>query len=96
MEEAKSTESTGSSSGEITAESGTAKSEKTHRKKTLPTFAKRGIQEAKLWWRRFTQYIKMTQNIEINFITNDRENLQKHRNELEHRTYFSGHYASRQ
>ena len=35
MEEAKSTESTGSSSGEITAESGTAKSEKTHRKKNI-------------------------------------------------------------
>ena len=31
---------------------------------TLPTFEKRGIQEAKLWWRRFTQYIKMTQNID--------------------------------
>ena len=40
---------------------------------TLPTFEKLGIQEAKLWWRRCTQYIQMTQNIDLNKKTTDRE-----------------------
>ena len=54
MEVQKSSESTGSSSGEI-PERANAKTEKTHQKNSLPTFEKRGTQEAKLWWRRFTQ-----------------------------------------
>ena len=49
MEEPKTAESTGSSSGENPAERATATNEKTHQKITLPTFEKRGIQEAKLW-----------------------------------------------
>ena len=52
---------------------------------TLPTFEKRGIQEAKLWWRRFTQYIKITQNIDLNIMTTDCEILQTYRDDLEHR-----------
>ena len=49
MESQKSSESTSSSSGEI-PERANAKTEKTHQKITLPTFEKREIQEAKLWW----------------------------------------------
>ena len=60
MEIQKSSKNTSSSSGEI-PERANAKTEKTHQKNTLPTFEKRGIQKAKLWWTRFTQYIKMTQ-----------------------------------
>ena len=75
MENQKATESAGSSSGEI-HERANSKTEKTHQKITLPTFEKRGIQEAKLWWRRFTQNIKMTQNIDLNIMTTDREILE--------------------
>ena len=83
MEIQKSSESTSSSSGEI-PERTKAKTEKTYQKITLPTFEKRGIQEAKLWRRRFT-YIKMTQNIDLNEMTTDREILPNHRDDLEHR-----------
>ena len=84
MESQKSSESTSSSSGEV-PERANAKTEKTHQKITLPTFEKRGIQEAKLWRRRFTQYIKMTQNIDLNEMTTDRELLPNYRDDLEHR-----------
>ena len=68
MENQKANESAGSSRGEI-PERANSKTEKAHHKITLTTFEKRGIQEAKLWWRRFTQYIKMTQNIDLNTMT---------------------------
>ena len=84
MNNQKATESTGSSSGEI-SERLNSKTEKTHQKITLPTFEKRGIQEAKLWWRRFEQYIKKTQNIDLNEMTIDREILQNYRDDLENR-----------
>ena len=84
MDNQKATESTGSSSGEI-SERTNSKTEKTHQKITLPTFEQRGIQEAKLWWRQFTQYIKMTQNIDRNIMTTDRQILQNYRDDLEHR-----------
>ena len=84
MQNQKATESAGSSSEEIHKRAN-SKTEKTHQKITLPTFEKRGIQEAKLWWRRFTQYIKMTQNIDRNIMTTDREILESYRNDLEHR-----------
>ena len=95
MESQKSSESTSSSSGEI-PERANAKTEKTHQKITLPTFEKRGIQEAKLWWGIFTQYIKMTQNIDLNEMTTDREILPNNRDDLEHRIkdYLYGHWAS--
>ena len=84
MESNKNLESTSSSNGK-TSERGTANNEKTHQKTTLPTFEKRGTQEAKLWWRRFTQYMKMTQNIDLNIMTADREILEQYRDELEQR-----------
>ena len=53
------------------------------RKSLYPPLKKGGIQEAKLWWRRFKQYIKMTQNIDLNIKTSDREILEQHRTEYE-------------
>ena len=82
MENSKNLESASSSNGE-TSERGATKNEKTHQKHTLPTFENRRIQKAKLWWRRFTQYIKMTQNIDLNIMTTDREILNQYRAELE-------------
>ena len=84
METQKLSESKCSSSGEILKRAKT-KTEKNHQKITLPTFEKRGIQEAKLWWRRFTQNMKMTQNIELKEMTTDREILPDYRDDLEHR-----------
>ena len=59
---------------------------KTQQKITLPIFEKKTIQEAKLWWRRFIQYVKMTQNIDLNTMTNDKEIIPEHREELEVKT----------
>ena len=55
----------------------------THQKITLPIFEKKTIQEAKLWWQRFTQYVKMTQKIDLNTMTTDNEILEENREELE-------------
>ena len=59
-------------------ESGDKKGRTTaHQKITLPIFEKKTIQEAKLWWRRFTQYVKMTQKIDLNTMTTDKEILEE-------------------
>ena len=84
MDNQKANESAGSSSGDIPGRAN-SKTEKTHQKITLPTFEKCGIQEAKLWLRQFTQYTKMTQNIDLNTMTTDREILENYRDDLEHR-----------
>ena len=84
IENSENLESASSSNGE-TPEREATKNEKTHQKITPPTFEKKGIQEAKLWWRRFTQYIKMTQNFDLNIMTTDREILEQYRAELEER-----------
>ena len=55
----------------------------THQKITLPIFEKKAIQEAKLWWRRFIQYVKMTQKIDLNRMTTDKEIIEDYREELE-------------
>ena len=84
METYKISDGTSSSNGE-TSERGNQKNEKTHQKITLPTFDKRGIQEAKLWWRRFTQYKKMTENIDLKTKTTDREILEQYRADVDNR-----------
>ena len=56
---------------------------KPHQRRTLPIFEKKAIQEAKLWWRRFIQYVKMTQDINLNIMTTDKEILFEFREELE-------------
>ena len=55
----------------------------THQKITLPIFEKKTIQEAKLKWRRFFQYVKMTQTIDLNRMTIDKEIIEEYREELE-------------
>ena len=55
----------------------------THQKITLPIFEKKTIQEAKLWWRRFIQYVKTTQKIDLNRMTTDKEIIEEYREELE-------------
>ena len=55
----------------------------THQKITLTIFERKTIQEAKLWWRRFTQYVKMTQKTDLNTMTTDKEILEEYREELE-------------
>ena len=59
------------------------KTEETIQKITLPNFLNPGIQEATLWWRRFTQYIKKTQNIVLNVMTTYREILPNYRDDVE-------------
>ena len=54
----------------------------THQKRTLPIFEKKTIQEAKLWWRRFIQYVKMTQKVDLNRMTTDKEITEEYREEL--------------
>ena len=49
----------------------------------IPTFDKHDTTSAKLWWRRFTQYIKMTRDIDLNIMTTDREILEEYREQLE-------------
>ena len=58
------------------------KGRKPHRTITLPIFEKKTIQEAKLWWRRFIQYVKMTRDIDLNNMTTDKEILPEFREEL--------------
>ena len=84
MDNQKTNESAGSSSGEIPKRAN-SKTAKTLQKITLPTFAKRGIQEAKLWWRGLTQNIKKTRNIDLNTMTTDSEIVENYRDDLEGR-----------
>ena len=55
---------------------------KQHQKITLPTFEKT-IQEAKLSWKRFIKYVKMTRDIDLKMMTNDQEILSQYRAQLE-------------
>ena len=57
--------------------------EQQHQKITLPLFERKTIQEAKLWWRRFIQYVKMTQKINLNRMTTDKEIIEEYREEFE-------------
>ena len=71
---------TSNSSKTITNELSSEESErkgrnKPHQKSTLLIFEKKAIQEAKLWPRRFIQYVKMTQDIDLNNMTTDKEIL---------------------
>ena len=82
MDSNKTSERTSSSSGEPPQREKT-RNEKSHQKITFPTIDKRSIQEAKLWWRIFTQYIKITQTIDLNQITTNREILEQYRKDLD-------------
>ena len=56
---------------------------KPQQKITLPILKKKTIQESKLWWRRFIQYVKMTHDIDLYNMTTDKEILPGFRDELE-------------
>ena len=49
----------------------------------IPTLDKHDSTSAKLWWRRFTQYIKMTRDMDLNIMTKDKEILEEFRDQLE-------------
>ena len=55
----------------------------THQRITLPIFERKTIQEPKLWLRRLIQYVKMTQKIDLNMKTTDKEIIENYREELE-------------
>ena len=55
----------------------------THKKIALSIFEKKTIQEAKLWWERFIQYVKMKQKIDLNMMTTAKEIIEQYRDELE-------------
>ena len=56
---------------------------KRHQKITLSIFEKKTTREAKLWWRRLIQYVKITQDIDLKTKTTDKEILPEFRDELE-------------
>ena len=83
MESQKSSEST-SSSSEI-PERANAKTEKNSSENYVTNVRETRNTRGKVWWRRFTQYMKMTQIIDLNEMTTNREILSNYRDNLKHR-----------
>ena len=52
-------------------------------KLTIPTLEKYDHTSANLWWRKFVQYIKMTKEIDLSTMTNNKEILTQYRDQLE-------------
>ena len=82
MENTKTTR-TRSSSDEEPPKRSIIKQSKTHHKITLPLFGIHRKPDGKLWWRRFIQYIKLTQDIDLNTLTTVKEILEEKRDDLE-------------
>ena len=55
----------------------------TIQKLPIPILEKTDHTSAKLWWRKFTQYIKMTREIDLSKMTNSKEVLPQFRDQLE-------------
>ena len=55
----------------------------TTQKMPIPILEKNDHNSAKLWWRKFTQYIKMTREIDLSKMTISKEVLPQYRNQLE-------------
>ena len=55
----------------------------TTQKLPIPVLEKIDHTSAKLWWRKFTQYIKMTREIDLSKMTNSKEVLPQFRDQLE-------------
>ena len=53
----------------------------------IPTLEKRDYTSAKLWWRRFTQYIKMTRDLDLKELTTDKEIKTEYRDLLNTEIY---------
>ena len=52
-------------------------------KLTIPTLEEHDHTSANLWWRKFVQYIKMTKEIDLSTMTNNKEILTQYRDQLE-------------
>ena len=52
-------------------------------KLTIPTLEKQDQANASMWWRKFVQYIKMTKDIDLSTMTNNKEILPQYRDQLE-------------
>ena len=52
-------------------------------KLSIPILEKNDHTSAKLWWRKFTQYIKMTREIDLSKMANSKEVLPQNRDQLE-------------
>ena len=77
-------DNTGMLSTLTTGEQQTRTLERTSRQKiTIPQLEKLDTTSAKLWWRRFTQYIKMTRDFDLSEMTNDKEIFEEYRERLE-------------
>ena len=52
-------------------------------KLTIPTLEKQDYTNANMWWRKFVQYIKMTKDLDLSKMTNNKEILPQYREQLE-------------
>ena len=52
-------------------------------KLTIPTLEKQDYTSANMWWRKFVQYIKMTKEIDLSIMTNNKKILPQFRDQLE-------------
>ena len=55
----------------------------TKQKLSIPSLEKRDSTGAKLWWRRFIQYIKMTHRLDLSDMTTDKGNKAEFREHLD-------------
>ena len=52
-------------------------------KHTIPTLKKQDYTNAKMWWWKFVQYIKMTKDLDLSTMTNTKEILLQYCDQLE-------------
>ena len=55
----------------------------TKQKLSIPSLEKKDSQNARLWWRRFVQYVKMTHELDLSEMTTDKEIKPEYRDRLE-------------
>ena len=61
----------------------TARTAEKKQKLPIPALDKKDSRSAQLWWRRFTQYIKMTHEIDLSEMTTDKEIKEEYREMLD-------------
>ena len=84
MDEEENTNETTGPRGNMTANTTIRSIEKTCTQKlSIPILEKYDPVSVKLWWRKFIQYVKMTQDIDITTMVNSREILPRYREQLE-------------
>ena len=68
----------------LTSETMNRTAERTCKQKlAIPTLEKQDYTSANMWWRKFVQYIKMTKEIDLSIMTNNKEILPQFRDQLE-------------